>query len=649
MIPKYMWAILIAALVFFLAAAACVIVMVLFPDFGGPVLAKTYTAYREALQNGDIAALEELIAIEKRPELLGEGAEQKLKISREMMPDEFTVKGQTIDGNEGTLKLEAVSDGDTMSGTVTFVREVGSWKVFKEHWSVSGSLAAGHALFPDPSKPPQPHVIMQDHQGAVTKLAFSPDGLFLVSISYDDYTIRSWEPVTGSQISSVKSVKRPKDLAITPDGRMIIVADVYKNIILYQFSGGKIGGPRTLATDAGDSLALSPDGTMVAATAYNHPIGIWSVKDGKLIKKMFTGKDQRVLAFDPATRNLVSGGRTTYSVWSGMRWKEDRHTIAKVNGDMFGLDVSRDGRTLATAHGDSSIVIFDLRERQERRNFIVKGAATLAVKISPCGRLLATANRKNIYLWDALTGKRKARLETHENDVECLAFGPGGATLASGSRDRKIILWRGGAPPAAVGTKPREIKAPIQTGKVLTLTKYKNLIKNPSANEKTASWKTDGEASVEPDQNGNPHFSIRYKGSFMQDVDIRGYMNRYAVLIARTSSSRKNMGGNRTGYPYLYGYWVNVTESDKFNGYLQGQQMLFTPDEADGWGVAYGSFQIPPDTGSIRLFLQQADGKTAQNGSSARFDDVGIYVVETEAETYDLVDAYKAEAKKFVP
>ena len=52
-----------------------------------------------------IAALEELIAIEKRPELLGEGAEMKLKIIREMMPEEFTVKGQKIEGDKGTLKV----------------------------------------------------------------------------------------------------------------------------------------------------------------------------------------------------------------------------------------------------------------------------------------------------------------------------------------------------------------------------------------------------------------------------------------------------------------------------------------------------------------------------------------------------------------
>ena len=650
MVPKYMWIILAGALTFFVVAAACVMVVTLFPGLCGSPLANTYTAYRQALQNEDVAALEELIAIEKRPELLGEGAEMKLKIIKEMMPEEFTVKSQEISGDEGTLKLEAVSEGQKMSGTVTFVREVGSWKVYKEHWSISmsgTSFGDGQALFPDPSKPPKPHVIMQKHQGAVTKLAFSPDGRFLVSLSYDDYTIRSWEPLTGSQISSVKSTKRPKDLAITPDGGTIIVADVYKNILLYQFSDGKIGAPRTLVTDAGDALTLGPDGTTIAATAFNHPIGVYSLKGGKLIKKIFGAKDQRVLCFDPATGNLVSGGRNTYSVWSGSNWKEERRTIAKVDGDMFGLDVSNDGKTLATAHGDSSIVIFDLRERKERRNFFVKDAATLATKIGPAGRLLATGNRKDVYLWDALTGKRKARLKGHENDVECLAFAPDGSTLASGGRDRKIILWRGGPAPAVAAAPKTKAKPVITPGKTLTLGKHKNFVKNHSANDGTSSWKTDGEAVIEPDAKGNPHFSIRYKGSFRQDADIRGYMDRYAVIIARVNSSRKNSGSDQTGYPYLYGYWVNVSNPNRFNGYLTGQHMLFRPHAANKWGVAYGIFQVPASTGSIRLFLQQADGRSAQDGSSARFDDVGIYILETEAKAQDLVDLYKTKAGKF--
>jgi hypothetical protein len=54
------------------------------------------------------------------------------------------------------------------------------------------------------------------------------------------------------------------------------------------------------------------------------------------------------------------------------------------------------------------------------------------------------------------------------------------------------------------------------------------------------------------------------------------------------------------------------------------------------WGV----FQVPEDTGAIRLFMQQAEGRTAQNGSSARFDEPGVFLFDTEEEARAFVKIY---------
>ncbi len=648
MVPKSVLALLIGALAFFLLAGICVLVLTFLPGLGATDLAGSYAIYHKAIQDEDISALKELVAAEKRNELLGDGVEMKLKMIKEMMPAEFTVKSQQVVGKKGKLKLESFAQGQKMSCTVDLVKEDGTWKITKENWRITisgGFFGAAQPLFTDPAKPPQAHVTMQDHQGAVSKLVFSPDGQFLVSISYDDYTIRSWEPVTGTQISSVKTKKRPSDLAITPDGQTIITADAYKNIETWSFASGRIARLKTLVTDAGDSIALSRNGTLLAATAFDHPIGIWQIKDGKPVATLDKGRDQRVLCFGSSNKILVSGGGTSYSVWEGRKWQEDRHTIAKVSGDMFGLDISRDGTALATAHGDSSIVLVDLPGRQERYNFCVKDAATLAARISPDGKILATANKKDIYLWDVTTGKQKACLKGHDGDVKCLAFGPGGSTLASGSGDRKIILWRGGPPPATTPEKAKAPKLAIKPGKMLTFRKHQNLVRNSSANQDTKSWRTNGDASIEPGKGGNPHFSIKHKASFSQDVLIPGAAGKFAAIVARASSARKNERGDQTGYPYLYGYWVHNTNPNKFNGYLQGQEMRLTPTASDRWGVVSGVFQIPPDTGSIRLLLQQADGKSAQDGSAARFDDVGIYLFANEAAVKRFLRSYATKAK----
>jgi len=46
-----------------------------------------------------------------------------------------------------------------------------------------------------------------------------------------------------------------------------------------------------------------------------------------------------------------------------------------------------------------------------------------------------------VRLWDAATGKVKTRLQAHDGAVHCLAFSPDGRKLATGGKDRTILIW----------------------------------------------------------------------------------------------------------------------------------------------------------------------------------------------------------------
>lgn len=83
---------------------------------------------------------------------------------------------------------------------------------------------------------------------------------------------------------------------------------------------------------------------------------------------------------------------------------------------------------------------------------------------------------------------------------------------------------------------------------------------------------------------------------------------------------------------------------NKFNGYINGQQLLFKPKKPGEWGMAWGIFKIPPQTGYAWLLLQQADGHKPQDGSAARFDDVGIYIFNQEAEAKDFIKKFQEKA-----
>jgi len=172
-----------------------------------------------------------------------------------------------------------------------------------------------------------------------------------------------------------------------------------------------------------------------------------------------------------------------------------------------------------------------------------------------------------------------------------------------------------------------------------------NLLKNPKADDGANGWRVNGKATVEQTDDGNWRFVVRDQGEFVQDVILpAGSDGKYALLIGRVSSERVNADGSITGLPYLYGY--TMVDANPRGGrilsYLQGQEMRSSARKENEWVTAWGIFQIPAGSGAIRFFLNQAERKDIpQNGSAARFDDLGLYVFATEHEASEFVKAYQ--------
>ncbi|MCP5052570.1 MAG: hypothetical protein GY940_35710, partial [bacterium] len=162
-----------------------------------------------------------------------------------------------------------------------------------------------------------------------------------------------------------------------------------------------------------------------------------------------------------------------------------------------------------------------------------------------------------------------------------------------------------------------------------------NLLVDINADTVTPAWKTKGEIAVETekgDDGDNYIFAVRYGGYFWQNASVQESTGRYALLISYASSERVQ-SGDQTGLPYLYGYMLDKDNPNKINSYInKGREMKLSTQSPNKWGLIWGIVEIPPNTGGIRFFMQQADGRKPQNGSAARFDAPGIFIFDSEAE-----------------
>lgn len=165
-------------------------------------------------------------------------------------------------------------------------------------------------------KPP-----FQAHQDQVNKVAFSPDGTMIVSVSGSadakDNSIRLWD-LQGNPIGNPfrKHTNIITSVAFSSNGKMIASGSNDKTVRLWNLKGEQLLKIDLLAPAR--SLAFSPDGKMIAVGANSGAIYLWNLK-GKLIGSPFNhnGSVESVV-FSPDGKQIISGSRDqTVRFWIG--------------------------------------------------------------------------------------------------------------------------------------------------------------------------------------------------------------------------------------------------------------------------------------------------------------------------------------------
>jgi len=103
---------------------------------------------------------------------------------------------------------------------------------------------------------------------------------------------------------------------------------------------------------------------------------------------------------------------------------------------------SPDGKTIASAHNDSTIHLWDVKTGRLIRSFTGHTGHVPVIVFSPDGKTLAGGSPdQTVKLWDVSSGRFLRAFKGHSDSIYSLAFSPNGKTIASGSNDRTVKLW----------------------------------------------------------------------------------------------------------------------------------------------------------------------------------------------------------------
>jgi WD40 repeat protein len=238
----------------------------------------------------------------------------------------------------------------------------------------------------------------------------------------------------------------PTAVALSPDGSYLAAGTSTGEVCLWHVANRALLETLQGHTSGIRGVGLSGDNRLVATGSFDGTVRLWEATNGRLLMTLrgHVGLVYRV-ALSADGRLAASGGQDgTVKLWETDSGRLLR-TLDGSGGGNWGTALSGDGRLVVAGGSDSVVRLWEVATGQQLRTLQGHTSAAIGVALSRDGRVAAGGSFDGtVKLWDTGSGRLLADLRGHTAGVRGVALSDDGRLVATGSYDGTIKLWEAG-------------------------------------------------------------------------------------------------------------------------------------------------------------------------------------------------------------
>jgi WD40 repeat protein/transcriptional regulator with XRE-family HTH domain len=231
-------------------------------------------------------------------------------------------------------------------------------------------------------------------------------------------------------------------VALSPNGEMLAAGTANDEVRLWQVATATPLQNIQGHTNRVRAVAFNLEGNTIVSGSDDQSVRLWDAKTGQCLRTLYGHTNRvRAVAFNADGNTIISGSDDgTVRLWDVE--KSRSRVLQGHTGQVYAVAFSPDGKTLVSGSEDQAVQFWDVETGQCQQTLTEHGNRVRTVAFTSDGqRVVSGSDDRTVRLWDVESYQCLSIMEGHTNRVRSVAFSTDGEAVVSGSDDQTVRLW----------------------------------------------------------------------------------------------------------------------------------------------------------------------------------------------------------------